>query len=1403
MTEAIGLEAILRDDNFQRGLRNYLTGLDRMERRSARAARSNSAAFRNMGRDFDNIGRGVISMAGNITRTVATAVAGAAVGIGGVIASSVQAASSMEAQVSTIASVWNTTADAIAPVKDLIVDLGVDPRLKVSATEAGQAIELLARNGLSMTEILDGAAFSTVLLANATGTEFGNAADIATDAMSIFGHEASELAELIDGMVAVTTNSKFTIDDYNLALRNGGAAAAEAGIPLNEFNASIALMAEEAGTGMRAGTALRNFLMRLTPNTNIAADAMAELGLIVNGNNQFYDEATGELKSMADIAQILNEAMYGTSEVMVEVGGRTAEQNAQLSRLRDAYANAQQSITDYNMGIKGVNLSEEARAKKVAELQTIMANASSGIAELEGIQGDMVATTRQLTDEQRQTYMEMIFGQDALAATIALSNEGAEGINAMMGAMGETSAVEAAETRMNNFAGAIEILKGLIETIRIQVGDLFLPMLTNLVRGINEFVSQNQERLVSFFATISDAIQTMLDVADRGATPMQTLAAGLLALNVPETTVTQIVAIALGIRDLVAAIIEFVSNHQQELINAFLAIGAVLGTVAIAGVIVTIAGALAFLLNPIVLIAGAIAALAVAWVQDWGNIQATTATAVAAVVGFFQPMVDWFMGVWPAITAAFQAVWQLLVAEFSARAAAIATSVDVLKRQLGLAFGNIGVLIQSLKELWQSLQPAIQVVATAVGAIFVVLRGVITGVLSGILNAAGFFIDGLVMAISGIVQVITGIVNIVTGLVTGLVGMVTNNWDLMDQGVRQIGEGFLQAVGGIFLTLFGLIKGVIGSILAAIVGFVRGVITYFRELYNELVGNSIIPDMVDDILAYIEDLVFDFLFLIGGLMDSVIEAFVTGVSRIVQLAGDFKQAGVDLMLGIIAGIQSKVGDIISTVSGAIAGAIEAAKEAAGIASPSTEMLFIANNLADTLINQIRSRTSEVHEAFSEMMNIAQVFSGLGTSAARRLNDTILKPLADQIERQTDRVDGRREKVISDLVKAYGREVLRIDVDSEIVERGLTAEEQENFDRLVAMREDSQERLAAAQSGATGLSEADQRELDRLASLYNRANQNIRDYTSGVKGYGETQEEINAKIAEEQALIAALQPQIQALEDAKASQAAADIRHHSAILRALAPQIAELERLAGLTNEVFDLESIDFDDVDHQDLLNAYMRLIKLRDESEGGAANAAQRQIDAIQNLFEENNQLSRLKAEQIRQEERLLALQKAQADLEFLKQQQQLLKLIADNDLDGEDIMQGLKLGIDADAGDVLQAMTRAIQAVITQAEDELGIASPSTVFKKMGRFSIRGYEDGALDQIASARRSIAEALARGFFEPAAMAMQLNGGSSTTNIYNYSNRVTNNRAYNLSTNTRRSDATLATQFKQMQRLGA
>ena len=257
---------------------------------------------------------GLAGVAGTVVTAAGVAATAAVAGLTTAIGIGVGKAADMEQQIADIASVMGLTFDEAQPLKDLITQLGVDPNLKVSATEAADAIQMLARNGLDMSDILDGAARSTVLLANATNADFGTAADIATDVMALFKISADDMATAVNGITSVTTASKFSIDDYRLALAQGGGVAAAVGVDFADFNTTIAAISPLFASGSDAGTSFKTFLQRLVPQSKEAEGAMRALGIITEDcSNQFFD-ASGNLRSMADIAGLLQGALVGLSE---------------------------------------------------------------------------------------------------------------------------------------------------------------------------------------------------------------------------------------------------------------------------------------------------------------------------------------------------------------------------------------------------------------------------------------------------------------------------------------------------------------------------------------------------------------------------------------------------------------------------------------------------------------------------------------------------------------------------------------------------------------------------------------------------------------------------------------------------------------------------------------------------------------------------------------------------------------------------------------------------------------------------------------------------------------------------------------------------------------------------------
>lgn len=222
------------------------------------------------------------------------------------------AASTFESTMSGIKAVLSPTAAEFEALGKKALDLGADTVF--GASEAAEAIEMLAKNGLTASQILNGAADATVYLAAATGTDLSNAADIATDAMANFNIPAESMARAINGITGVTVASKFTIDDYRLAMAQAGGVAGSVGVEFEDFNTAIAAISPLFASGSDAGTSFKTFLQRLIPASTAAEAAMRDLGIITEeGQNQFFT-ASGALRDMDEIAGVLQGALSDLTE---------------------------------------------------------------------------------------------------------------------------------------------------------------------------------------------------------------------------------------------------------------------------------------------------------------------------------------------------------------------------------------------------------------------------------------------------------------------------------------------------------------------------------------------------------------------------------------------------------------------------------------------------------------------------------------------------------------------------------------------------------------------------------------------------------------------------------------------------------------------------------------------------------------------------------------------------------------------------------------------------------------------------------------------------------------------------------------------------------------------------------
>jgi TP901 family phage tail tape measure protein len=215
------------------------------------------------------------------------------------------AAMSFDKQMSEVGAVAEASGDQLGQLRQAALDAG--QATVFSASQAAQAQAELAKAGVQTRDILGGGLTGALDLAAAGSIGLADAAGFAATAMNTFKLQGSDVPRIADTLAAGANKSATDVAEMGQALQQAGAQANLMRLPFEETVATLAIFAQSGVRGSDAGTSLKNMLMRLTPTSKEAADAMAQVGL------DFYD-ANEQFIGMSATAQMLKEKLGPLSE---------------------------------------------------------------------------------------------------------------------------------------------------------------------------------------------------------------------------------------------------------------------------------------------------------------------------------------------------------------------------------------------------------------------------------------------------------------------------------------------------------------------------------------------------------------------------------------------------------------------------------------------------------------------------------------------------------------------------------------------------------------------------------------------------------------------------------------------------------------------------------------------------------------------------------------------------------------------------------------------------------------------------------------------------------------------------------------------------------------------------------
>lgn len=291
-----------------------------------------------------------------------------------------------------------------------------------SATEAVAALQNLAQAGFTTEESLS-AMTGVLLLASATLTDVGAAADLLSSNIRAFGLAAEDATRISNLFVAATNNGLASIDKLTFAFRQVAPVADVANLSIEETTAFLNELFNVGLRGEQAGTALRNIIVRLVRPTGEAAKVLREIGVATvdaTGNFRNLETVLQEIASAnlneAQLAKIFeNEALAGAVTLLKSVSAASGEATSAYQKQLAAISDTQAALVLTIQNMSSLDYSMRLLVNTVTDFAIELGQELAPyVREFADYLRDLLRAFRELDPETKKVYM----GWLAMGATI-------------------------------------------------------------------------------------------------------------------------------------------------------------------------------------------------------------------------------------------------------------------------------------------------------------------------------------------------------------------------------------------------------------------------------------------------------------------------------------------------------------------------------------------------------------------------------------------------------------------------------------------------------------------------------------------------------------------------------------------------------------------------------------------------------------------------------------------------------------------------------------------------------------------------------------------------------------------------------------------------------------------------
>ncbi|WP_213672762.1 phage tail tape measure protein, partial [Serratia marcescens] len=348
---AVGL--YLNDANFRNKLvAAYRTAGDqsgRFNRQAQQDAKKTDEAYQRVGQTVSSLKGTLAGLAG---------VAGLGFSLGSIITTTRQYGQAL----SDLSAITGATGAQLKQLDDAAQQMG--RTTEYSASQAAEALKLMASAKPELLNTADGlttATHSALILAQAAGTTLPDATKTLALSLNQFGASANQADRYINVLAAGAKYGSSEIADTAAAIKNGGVAAAQAGIGFEQLNAAIQVLAEREIKGGEAGTGLRNVILNLEKGTD------KTLKPSVVGLSTALENLSKKNLSTAQAVKLFGLENINAASILVSNRSKLDDLTKSLTGTQTAHEQAATRVNNLNGDLMGLTSAFEGLIIKVGQ----------------------------------------------------------------------------------------------------------------------------------------------------------------------------------------------------------------------------------------------------------------------------------------------------------------------------------------------------------------------------------------------------------------------------------------------------------------------------------------------------------------------------------------------------------------------------------------------------------------------------------------------------------------------------------------------------------------------------------------------------------------------------------------------------------------------------------------------------------------------------------------------------------------------------------------------------------------------------------------------------------------------------------------------------------------------------